>query len=506
MLPFADEMTLEVIGVHKLRAGYKPLSELGRVQRNQLRFWSAEEKQEWTAQKEVLLELEAWLEAYENTKELTTHLSKISDPRDVIERLSSDQTLEESDFFLLKRFLFHAAEILGALANHRPELRQREQALKTLMAEVHPEPELSARFVLSDALDTGLAHARIQRKRARKNAQDLRSELESQILESNSGRFDAHGIWRPGPDFRPDPRLTNESGVWRLRDPALKKVEEELRDAELHLEAIELEVRERLTSILRPNANALGEVVEVVIQFDHRWALIRLKNDIKGTWPTWSDSDECLKASRAVDFESKPLDLEFSNLAIIAGPNMGGKSTVLKAWGLAHWCLHHLFPVPAAEAVLRPVSHIIYVGSESAEMTDGLSSFGREISRLVHWWEASPPALWLLDEVARGTHPDEGAAIATEILDNLAANGHLIVCATHFPEVAQHQSGQAWRVAGLPESVVVERALAGAEEPLEALKALMDFNLIPNPQHEVPRDARVVAKALGLKLKPRANA
>ena len=506
MLPFADEMTLEVIGVHRLRAGYKPLSEMGRAHRGELRFWSAEEKQEWTAQKEALLELDAWLGTYENTSELTTHFSKISDPREIIQKLSGDQSLEESDFFLLKRFLFHAAEILGLLVDLHAELGHQVRALKTLMAELHPEPEPSARFVLSDALDERLAHARIQRKRARKNAQDLRSELESQILESNSGRFDAHGIWRPGPDFRPDPRLTNESGVWRLRDPALKKAEEQLRDAELHLEGIELKVREKLTGILKPHAWLLNEVVEVVIQFDHRWALIRLKNDIKGTWPTWSDSDECLKASRAVDFESKPLDLEFSNLAIIAGPNMGGKSTVLKAWGLAHWCLHHLFPVPADKAVLRPVSHIIYVGSESAEMTDGLSSFGREISRLVHWWEASPPALWLLDEVARGTHPDEGATIATEILDNLAANEHLIVCATHFPEVAQHQSGQAWRVAGLPESDVVERALARAEEPLEALKALMDFNLIPNPQHEVPRDARVVAKALGLKLKTRSNA
>lgn len=506
MLPFLDEMTFEVIGVHRLRSGYKPVSEMGRVQRSELRFWSAQEKQEWTAQKEALLELEAWLETHENTGALTGHLSKISDPREILQRLSGDQTLEESDFFLLKRFLFHAAEILGSLARLHAELGHQERALKTLMAELHPEPEPSARFVLSDTLDKRLAHARTQRKHARKNAQEIRKTLESQILESNSGRFDAHGFWRPGPDSKPDPRLSNEGGVWRLADPALNKAEEELRDAELHLEAIEFEVREKLTDILRPYAHALGEVVEVVTQFDHRWALIRLKNDIQGTWPTWSDSEERLKASRAVDFESKPLDLEFSQLAIIAGPNMGGKSTVLKAWGLAHWCLHHLFPVPADEAVLRPVSHIIYVGSESAEMTDGLSSFGREISRLVHWWEASPPALWLLDEVARGTHPDEGAAIATEILDNLAADGHLVVCATHFPEVAQHQSGQAWRVAGLPESDVVERAMAGAAEPLEALKELMDFNLIPNPQHEVPRDARVVAKALGLKLKTRSNA
>jgi hypothetical protein len=186
---------------------------------------------------------------------------------------------------------------------------------------------------------------------------------------------------------------------------------------------------------------------------------------------------------------------------------MGGKSVLLRVVGLCQWAAQCGLPVPARRCDFAPVAQITYVGSEEPGVRaaeEGLSSFGREIRRLVrHRDRDAHPVLWLLDEVGRGTHPLEGAAIAVDIIEALAERGDRLLVATHFPEVAAMHDVRRYRIAGLcgedlPVASEPAQMSYGAWE--EALRAAMDYRpveLDPAERAEIPRDARLVARLLG---------
>jgi len=495
MLPFIDETTFRVIGLESLLARFRPFSALARKEIRKSRCFGVEEHQAWTEEFAALTSLEDWLSS--EAPDWNNDFERLPE---VGELLQQDRTFQESELFQLKRFLFHASRILNA-ATFDSILMADANVLSELMRAIHPETEPSARFVLSEGLDPDLGPARAARRAARSALKSLRDELETEISNAYGGSFDAHGFYRPGPNFPGDPRLDSAAGPFALNTPDLHAAHAAVREKEELVEELESQIRANLTNVIRDQANLLTQLESALKILDLRLARIRLKQEISGTWPIWEETQR-IHGFRSLLFpDPTPIDLFIAQeTVIIAGPNMGGKSTVLKGVGLAQWCLQHLMPVPAMVCELAPVNHIVYVGSEDNPSIPGLSAFAREIQRLVDWWKSPTPTLWLLDEIARGTHPEEGAEIATEVLNLLTQRGERVVCATHFPRVTQLPNAAIYRVAGLPPSKEVEDTLARSADPLQTLKAMMDFRLVESDPGHVPRDARVVAIALGLEL------
>jgi len=131
-----------------------------------------------------------------------------------------------------------------------------------------------------------------------------------------------------------------------------------------------------------------------------------------------------------------PLDLRLGEdfrLLVITGPNTGGKTVALKAFGLLQLMAQSGLPVPADEAVF-PMLEGVYadIGDEQS-LEQSLSTFSSHVSRISRFLAtAGERTLVLLDELGSGTDPVEGAALGRGILDFLHERGVPAVVTTHL--------------------------------------------------------------------------
>ena len=145
-----------------------------------------------------------------------------------------------------------------------------------------------------------------------------------------------------------------------------------------------------------------------------------------------------LDSSSAVPID---LDLESLRALVLSGPNTGGKTVALKTLGLAA-LLHQAGLRPPADTAALPVFDLVLadIGDEqSIEMS--LSTFSAHVRNLVAILRAATGrSLVLLDELAAGTDPAEGSALAQALLAQLVAQARLTVVATHYPELKEWAS------------------------------------------------------------------
>ena len=138
-----------------------------------------------------------------------------------------------------------------------------------------------------------------------------------------------------------------------------------------------------------------------------------------------------------------PIDLPLAGVRVLvlSGANTGGKTVALKTLGLCallHQCGLH---VPAERARLPVFADVLADIGDEQSIAASLSTFSGHLRNLVHVLEAATPrTLVLLDEVAAGTDPIEGAALARALLDELSQRAALTITTTHYAEVKQWAS------------------------------------------------------------------
>ncbi len=131
-----------------------------------------------------------------------------------------------------------------------------------------------------------------------------------------------------------------------------------------------------------------------------------------------------------------PNDLELDadrRLLLITGPNMGGKTVLLKSLGLAVLMAQAGLFVPAQAAELPWVDAILVDIGDEQSLEHSLSTYAAHLVRLeAVLQKASPRALVLIDELGSGTDPMEGAALSQAILEALLERGARGVITTHL--------------------------------------------------------------------------
>jgi DNA mismatch repair protein MutS2 len=136
-----------------------------------------------------------------------------------------------------------------------------------------------------------------------------------------------------------------------------------------------------------------------------------------------------------------PLDLTFppgTRLVLLSGPNAGGKTVALKTAGLAALMAQTGIPVLAEEGSALPRFDRLWchVGDEQNLLSD-LSTFtGAMRATAALLAEADADTLVLYDELGTGTDPEEGAALAAALLEELAGRRCWTVATAHLITVA----------------------------------------------------------------------
>lgn len=132
--------------------------------------------------------------------------------------------------------------------------------------------------------------------------------------------------------------------------------------------------------------------------------------------------------------------LDFNHrMAIITGPNMGGKSTFMRQTALISLLAYCGSFVPAQSARLGPIDRIFTRIGSADDLSSGKSTFMVEMtetSQILH--HATSQSLVLMDEVGRGTSTYDGLSLAWAcVLDLTKRIKCLCLFATHYFELTE---------------------------------------------------------------------
>jgi DNA mismatch repair protein MutS2 len=182
---------------------------------------------------------------------------------------------------------------------------------------------------------------------------------------------------------------------------------------------------------------------------DVRAASARLARDLALTFPSVVDANHLSEAEPALDLPGarhpllvidgidvvpSDLSLSFRRAMVVSGPNAGGKTVALKTMGLAALMVRAGLPVAAREgARVAAFDEVLTDVGDDQSLTKNLSTFSAHVRNLAGILDATGPGtLVLLDELAGGTDPREGEALAAAVLDSLCARGGAVACTTHY--------------------------------------------------------------------------
>jgi DNA mismatch repair protein MutS2 len=346
--------------------------------------------------------------------------------------------LEEQDAPLLRELAAAIDPELGALA-------------KTLDRAVEPDGS-DLRDNASPALRRLRGELRAGRHRVRERLEalvrsgDLRDHLQEDFIALRAGRpvlAVKASARRSVPGVVHD---ASDSGQTLFVEP-FEVVELSNRQSEaLSAERDEVErLLRELSSQVGAAADALRAAVDAAAAIDLALALGAVSRGWHGAPVEPGDEVRLLAARHPLLDPSTavPIDLELDSLRalVVSGPNTGGKTVALKTLGLAALLHQSGLRPPAADARM-PVFDGVYadVGDrQSIEMS--LSTFSGHVASIVAILDAAGPrSLVLLDELASGTDPVEGSALAQALVARLAEQARLTLVTTHYPELKEWAS------------------------------------------------------------------
>lgn len=199
-----------------------------------------------------------------------------------------------------------------------------------------------------------------------------------------------------------------------------------------------------LSAAIVPSRREIMHNATVIGKFDVMNAKARFGKETKAIVPV-------ISAERHVDLKQArhpliPAEKVVANditigkdyqAVVITGPNTGGKTITLKTLGLLQLMAQSGLPVLAEEGSQVAIFEEIFadIGDEQS-IEQNLSTFSSHMTNIVSILrKVDDKSLVLFDELGAGTDPQEGAALAIAILDEVGAKSAYVMATTHYPEL-----------------------------------------------------------------------
>ncbi len=240
------------------------------------------------------------------------------------------------------------------------------------------------------------------------------------------------------------------TGAERYVTPALKEYEERVLTASERIETRERDLFETLRREAGAQIRRLQRLAAAIAELDVLASFAEVAEREGYVRPVLDDAFtlEIRGGRHPVVERMMPRDAfipndvhltEDARLVILTGPNMAGKSTILRQVGLIVLMAQVGCFVPAASATVGIVDRLFTRVGASDNLVRGQSTFMVEMSEtsaILH--TATARSLVLLDEIGRGTSTYDGVSIAWAVSEHLHERiGCKTIFATHYHELVQ---------------------------------------------------------------------
>ena len=237
----------------------------------------------------------------------------------------------------------------------------------------------------------------------------------------------------------------------RFTTPELKELEGKVLAAEDRIITLEKEIFNEIRALAATHAGGIREAASRVAELDLTTALAEVAVVNRYVRPIMTEGGEFrivqgrhpvvekLAEREAARFIPNDVSLDPSadHLALITGPNMGGKSTYLRQTALISLMAQMGSFVPATSATLPIIDRIFTRIGAADNLARGRSTFMVEMTETaVILNTATPNSLIILDEIGRGTSTYDGLALAWAVVEHIHNKiGARTLFATHYHEL-----------------------------------------------------------------------
>jgi DNA mismatch repair protein MutS2 len=324
---------------------------------------------------------------------------------------------------------------------------------------------LHAGGTLRDDASPALAEAAAERLRLRTEVEKVvRSRLESLISGAASRRVQWHqerAVLVLGAELAAEVKGVRRGSALGGRDQIIEPIEavplnNRLDTVNERMGSEQQRLLRELTDRVREHGETLQQMLGVLTWIDLAFAAGRLSQQMNAHSPELHDRPGVslieayhplllLQYAEGSGPQPVPLSLELAEgrpLLLITGPNTGGKTVALKTVGLLvtmAWCGLH---VPAeGDCSVGAFDRVMVDVGDHQSLLHHLSTFAGHVEVLKRVLEsAGGRSLILLDELGTGTDPDEGAALAMAVLDELRSRGVYGIVNTHLTPLKDYAS------------------------------------------------------------------
>ena len=218
-----------------------------------------------------------------------------------------------------------------------------------------------------------------------------------------------------------------------------------LRELEISIEAEIKKILKDLSLLMSEHNEGIETSFYSLIELDFIFAKAKYSNAVDACEPEITDEHiidlKSMKNPVLLSILDKVVENDFCignpyKSIIITGSNAGGKTVVLKTVALSVVMACAGLHIPCFSARVYPFKKIFAEIGDDQNIIQSLSTFSSHVKNIKEILDnCDSETLILIDEIAAGTDPKEGASLAKAVMEKFVENGAISLISTHFNEL-----------------------------------------------------------------------